>query len=157
MEREMRTKAVVAGGVVLASVAVVWLARWRIVDVISTCENYDVRAIASPDGRRKAVAYTRGCGAPTVWSMNVSVVRSRAGHPHGPGNTFRAEWKRDAGLPPGYSSGPAVAVDWIKPDQLRIVYHMWSAPSRRSESVGPIAVEYDTAVLPLRPRPDPGD
>lgn len=129
-------------------VVVLWSVRWRIVDTAGICVNSDIREVTSPNGRRKAMYYTRDCGATTSWSTNVSVVGASVNIPHGPGNVFRAEWDRNApDLPRTYSSGPPAVVRWQNGDQLIITYDRRADAWYRRRTRGDVTVLYRTDLL----------
>jgi hypothetical protein len=80
------------------------------------CANRVVSEAASPDGRRHAVVFSRGCGATTGFSTQVSVLPARRG-PSGAGNVFVADGGHGRAL-----EGPAVRVRWLDRRTLEVHY-----------------------------------
>jgi len=100
-------------------VAVVLLLSFLMPDL---CGNSVVAEFPSPNGRWKAVVFSRDCGATTDFSTQVSLLKAGDSLANDGGNLFVAD--RDHGkAPAGPSGGPAVAVRWVSDGQLRVEHH----------------------------------
>jgi hypothetical protein len=138
--------AIIAGAVLLLE-----FAQWSLAglaDLAGMCLNSDVRRVTSPDRRHEAVVFTRDCGATTGWAANVSIMRPGAGHPRGPGNVFRAEWRL---AQPDSAGQPAVLVEWRTPTRLRIVFDDRVEPFMQQSTAGRLSLEYVTVRAPDAP------
>ena len=83
------------------------------------CANDEIQTIASPDGTLKAVVFSRGCGATTGSSTQVSVLSANASLPNRGGNVFVADTGSGA-APSGPGGGPPLRVVWNGPHALTI-------------------------------------
>jgi hypothetical protein len=114
------------------------------------CDNAVLSDLASPDGRRHAVVFSRSCGATTDFSTQVSIV-SNVRSLEGSGNVFVAE-THDEKAPGGPGGGPVVVARWLDARTLEIRYDDRARVFQRSASRDDIDVRY-VAAPPFALRP----
>jgi uncharacterized lipoprotein YmbA len=71
------------------------------------CENTFIRQAASPDGKLKAIVFSRGCGATTSETVQVSILDANASLPNEAGNILVVEEVN-------------VYVKWLSASQLQV-------------------------------------
>jgi hypothetical protein len=104
------------------------------------CENTVYDALVSPDGQRKAVLFSRNCGATTGPNLQVSVV-SRERSARGGGNTATMDVGHDSTL--WHANLPSlVKVTWVSPSRLMIAYDRRLRVFSKQASVANVDVEY---------------
>lgn len=82
------------------------------------CANEVERDLVSPDGRHRAVMFTRNCGATTGYGLQLSVVSAKEALPNESGNVFTLSDKNPR-LPPTFA-GPLATMVWISANMLEI-------------------------------------
>ena len=108
--------------IVAAVFAVGALVRVLFVGVVpSRCDNIPISESASPDGRLKAVVFTRDCGSVSGLTTQVSILESSSSLLNGPGNAFVADTNHGA-ISSAPGSGPEVHVRWQTRYHLFIEY-----------------------------------
>jgi hypothetical protein len=124
-------------GLVAISVAALWLF------VPDLCSNSVLAESLSPNGKLKAVIFSRDCGATTDFSTQVSLLKAGDSLPNNGGNLFVAD--RDHGkAPSGQSGGPVVTVSWVSNEQLRVEHHALARVFKSESLRQNIRVEYAT-------------
>jgi hypothetical protein len=104
------------------------------------CEDTALREIPAPGAERRAVVFERNCGAATGFSTQVSVLGARE-RVSGAGSVFRAD--TDHGRAPAAEwGGPAVAVEWVGPDTLRIRHDVRVRVFRADRRRGAVTLLY---------------
>jgi hypothetical protein len=96
---------------------------------IDLCENTFIRQAGSPDGKLKAVVFSRGCGATTSESMEVSILEANASPPNGAGNIFGADVSN-------------VYVKWLSSSQLQVTAPATSKVYTKEQKYGSITIIY---------------
>lgn len=119
----------------LVFVAAFWFAL-----VVEACENNVGERVLSPDGKRVAVVYQRGCGATTGFSTQISIIGSRD-TPRSGGNTFIAD-DRNGVSPRGSWGGPMVRVWWTSSDELTVAHHPGIRVFDQRDRVRRVSVHY---------------
>ncbi|HKX00076.1 MAG TPA: hypothetical protein VJN43_20210 [Bryobacteraceae bacterium] len=101
-----------------------------------SCGNKVLTEARSPDGRWKAVTFSRNCVAVTRYCpplLNVSVLQVSQKLPEGEGNVFTIDF-----------AGGVAVLKW-KSDNLLVVGYSMAPVLRQKERVGDIHVEYQLA------------
>lgn len=83
----------------------------------SLCDNAVHSDLRSPDGRFHAVLFTRGCGATTGDSLQLSLLPVQEGLPNEGGNVFTFSEHFPAEV-----RGPTATVAWVAKDTLEVRY-----------------------------------
>ena len=98
------------------------------------CRNETVSESVSPDGRYRAVVFTRDCGATTDYSTQVSILPASSDTPpRGIGNTF-------------VCAGGDVGVDWTSGGGLMIHCPSQTRVFKSKTRVRGVDVTYDTGL-----------
>jgi len=105
------------------------------------CGNSVLAESVSPNGKLKAVVFTRDCGATTDFSTQVSLVKAGDTLKNDGGNLFIAD-RDHRKAPTGQSGGPAVAVRWISDGQLRVEHHALARVFKSEPLRQEVRVEY---------------
>lgn len=108
------------------------------------CQNDPIAEAVSPDGKRKAVAFRRHCGATTGFSTQVSVVASEDSTPSGRGNVFVADTNHGA-APADAGGGPRVDIEWSSASRLVIRHHPAARVFAAETERAGVAIVYSTA------------
>ena len=74
------------------------------------CSNDLVKESYSPDGKFKAVAFVRDCGATTSFSPQVSIIKAGKEFKNKPGNAFRGNKSKD------------IDVKWVNEQTLLVIH-----------------------------------
>jgi hypothetical protein len=98
------------------------------------CENTVTSSVVSPDGQRRAVVFSRGCGATTPESVQVSVLSGRQTL-RGAGNAF-------------VTTHAAVEVSWMAEDQLQITYGGRAEIFQQHREVNGVSILYRSRSAP---------
>lgn len=114
---------------------------WPLTGCGDMCGNLVLQQVAAPDGKHKAVVFTRNCGATTDFSAQVSVIDAGAGAPSGAGNVFGCDSNHGA-APSAQAGGPFVAVKWLDARTLRVIYDHRDRVFQAETCVGDVAVVY---------------
>src|SRR5262245_58949768 len=85
------------------------------------CDNVPILEAPSPDGRLKAIVFTRDCGQTRPLSTQVSIIESSSLLMNGPGNVFVADTNAGA-IASGPGGGPEVRVHWQTRYHLLVEY-----------------------------------
>ena len=93
------------------------------------CENTFIRQAASPDGKLKAVVFSRGCGATTSETVQISILAANASLPHEAGNVFVVEESN-------------VYVKWLSSSQLQVTAPAASKIYTKEQKYGSITIIY---------------
>ena len=96
------------------------------------CENEQLLRVTSPDGKREAVVFRRGCGATTAPSTQVSSVAAGAKAPTGVGNVIVTE------------DAANVTPRWISPTDLLLTMDPATRVITRNATVDGVSVEYQS-------------
>lgn len=96
---------------------------------LDPCENTLIRQATSPDGKSKAVVFSRGCGATTSESVQISILEANAPLPDEAGNIFVAEESN-------------VYVKWLSPSQLQVSAPAASKIYTKEQKYGSITIFY---------------
>lgn len=107
-----------------------------------TCENRILNELPSPDGRRKVVAFDRGCGATTGYSLQLSVL-PRNSSTDDAGNAFIVDAEHGSPIF-DMDLTSLVRVAWVSPTQLLVVYDPRLRVSKQQQRVRGVTVRYDT-------------
>lgn len=126
--------AVVAGFVVIA-VAVIWQL------IPDLCDNVILTESISPNGQLKAVVFSRGCGATSGFSTQISLLRAVDVLPNDSGKLFVADTDHGQ-APSGENGGLALKLRWIADDQLRIEYPALARVFKSEPSSQGVRLEY---------------
>jgi predicted secreted Zn-dependent protease len=95
----------------------------------------------SPDGKYKAVLFVRDCGATTVLSTQVSLLRLNAQLKNGSGNLFIADTDHGK-IPSRQKGGPEVRIVWEGSKDIYIVHHENARVFKAEKKVNGINVNY---------------
>jgi len=110
---------------------------------VSPCGNYFVSAQPSPDGRVKAVVFTRDRGAITRDDTGLSVLPADAGAPQGSANALTITDDPDHPIERS-SSAIEVRLKWISRDRLSVSFPRAAAVRKRAAKVKGVGIEYST-------------
>ncbi len=127
-----------------------WYYLPQIAGLIGFCANEVVSEARSPSGSKRALVFTRSCGATTSYGTNVSILSRHQWNPSGPGNLFLAEWDRAADKIPGGRAGPPVQVSWKSDQHLLVTYDPRSKVWFQRYKVKGVTVEYRQRQLASR-------
>ena len=95
------------------------------------CANAEASTIATPDGRLRAVVFSRDCGATTGFSTHVSVVPGRERLPNDGGNVLVLDGQ------------VKLEVSWLADNKLRIKGVNSARVFRQQASVLGVEVSYE--------------
>ncbi len=101
------------------------------------CENSVLEELPSPSGAKRAVLYTRACGATTGPSTNVAVLDRDAGEPQGIGNVLVLKDPLSAG-----ETTRTTRLRWLAPDSLEVSLVGGRAVQSKAGSVDGVVVTY---------------
>lgn len=93
------------------------------------CENTLIRQAKSPDGKLKAVVFSRGCGATTGQTVEVSILPATAPLPVDAGNVF-------------YADESNVSVRWLGSSQLQITASGKAKVYKQETKSGAVSIVY---------------
>ncbi len=110
------------------SLLLIAVAPWGTEDL---CGNDNLVEALSPDGRHKAVAFRRSCGATTPFSTHVSILTSSRQLSNEAGNVFV------------HDELPALSVRWLDDSHLHISGANPRTAFRRLEDFEGIHIRYD--------------
>jgi hypothetical protein len=130
MRRQVRT-ALIVGRATIGLLA--RRRRWQHVSLLtsSSCRNEVLSEVRSPNGKLKAVVFSRDCGATTAFSTQVSILPASESAGTDGGTVFVSDTDHGAAAS-GPGGGPAVKVDWSSSDTL-VVSHQVAARIFRAE------------------------
>jgi hypothetical protein len=83
------------------------------------CGNEELQSLVGPDGRHRAVAFQRDCGATTGFSRQLSVLPAAAALPNEGGNVL-AFGEREQPDPNAPGVGPQLQLAWRGADTLEV-------------------------------------
>lgn len=86
------------------------------------CANDLIKAIPSPDGKKKVVVFQRDCGATTGFSTQAALLSSSEALSNKSGNVFASDTNHGA-APSGQGGGPELQVAWRNANTVAISYH----------------------------------
>lgn len=129
----------------LGLLALLSLAFWLVINNLSPpCTNLEIETAISPDGRLKAVAFARDCGASTDYSTQISLLSSDDKLENEAGNLFIAD--RDHGrVEAGPGGGPTANIRWLSDREVQISYPRFARTFKTTAELRNIRVSY----LPL--------
>lgn len=126
--------AVVSGFAVIAAAVI-----WQLIP--NLCDNVILTESISPNGQLKAVVFSRGCGATSGFSTQMSLLRASDVLPNENGKLFVAD--TDHGQAPSAENGGlALNVRWIGDDQLRVEYPVLARVFKSEPSSQGVGLEY---------------
>ena len=138
MGRPLKLVAVISVGLILILITLVALRQ----SLDPACSNTVLSETTSPDGRFKAVVFSRDCGATVGFNTQVSVIAVSEVFGNEPGNIFIADTNHGA-APAGLGGGPEVRVSWPSKDNLSLAYHLSARVFRAKDHVASVAVSYE--------------
>jgi len=100
-------------------------------NALDPCENVLLRQAMSLDGKLKAVVFSRGCGATTSESVQISILQASAVLPNEAGNIFVAEEAN-------------IYVKWLSTSQLQITVPAKAQIFHKQQKHGAIQIVYKT-------------
>ena len=108
-----------------------------------SCGNNVLSELPSPDASRRAVLFVRNCGATTRFSTQLALISSGRSLPNEGGNVLVAETGYE---PTGVddSGRPAVAVQWVSADELRVTYAEGIRVFRKELELAGVGISYVT-------------
>lgn len=110
------------------------------------CENKLVQSLEAPGAARRAVLFSRTCGATTGATSQVSILRS--GHVlKGKGNAFVADTDHGEAGATAWN-GPWVALRWLSPTRLLVSYDSRARTFSENPRVDGVDIEYELAAPP---------
>jgi len=109
----------------------------------SPCDNEVVSVQPSPDGRVKAVVFTRTCGATTPFVTEVSIVPANAGMPRGWANALTLEDDPENPVKRG-ADAIEVRLRWESDLRLSVLFPRAAKVGKRDSKVGVVEVVYGT-------------
>lgn len=118
-----------AGALLLLAICISWNAGCDL------CGNEFGYEQLSPDGKTKAVAFERDCGATTGFSTQVSVLPSATKLPNEAGNIFVAD------------GNFKIRLEWEANDKLLVRYPVGARVRFKKDSEAGISIRYEAAVL----------
>ena len=98
------------------------------------CGNEISQEILSPNGKLKAVIFTRNCGATTGFSTQISLLPKTQKLLNSGGNIFTTDWY---GQPP-------IEVNWVSNEQLIIKYPREAKTFTKETDFDDITIKYET-------------
>ncbi|MBL8398538.1 MAG: hypothetical protein JNL84_10415 [Candidatus Accumulibacter sp.] len=122
-------------GLVAIAVAVLWLL------VPDFCGNLVLSESLSPNGKLKAVVFSRDCGASTDFSTHISLLKAGDRLSNTGGNLFVAD-SNHGKAPANQHGGPVVTIRWVSDEQLRVERHALARVFKSVPSHRDIEVEY---------------
>lgn len=118
-----------AGALLLLAICISWNAGCDL------CGNEFGYEQLSPDGKTKAVAFERDCGATTGFSTQVSVLPSATKLPNEAGNILVAD------------GNFKIRLEWEANDKLLVRYPVGARVRFKKDSEAGISIRYEAAVL----------
>jgi len=106
------------------------------------CRNEVLAETYSPDGKFKAIAFQRDCGATTGFSTQVSILKSPSTLGNEAGNVFISDTNHGA-APSGPGGGSEVRLEWRTPSVLKISHHQKARVFKAEQKFGFISIEYE--------------
>ena len=110
------------------------------------CENAVQKDLRSPDGRLHAVLFTRGCGATTGDSVQLSLLPSGKKLPNEGGNVFAFSDRYPQAV--SLQAGPIATVTWLSADTLEVRYDPRVPLSRTAPVPERVVVRYVQIPVP---------
>lgn len=104
------------------------------------CGNDIAKERPSPDGRMKAVLFSRDCGASTDFSSQISILRADEALSGG-GNAFSADSDHGAAKT-GSWGGPTVEIAWISASTLSVSYASRARIFKSEREVNGVSLAY---------------
>ena len=96
---------------------------------LDPCENTFIRQVTSPNGKLKAVVFSRGCGATTSESVQISILEVNAPLPEEAGNVSVVEESN-------------VYVNWLSSSQRQVIIPAASKIYTQEQKYGSITIIY---------------
>jgi len=107
------------------------------------CGNELVSAQSSPDGRIKAVVFTRDCGATVRTDTSVSVLPANADLPKGLANALVVRDDPDHPIARTFSA-IEVRLNWTSSRRLSVSFPRAAVVGRRAVNVNGVVIDYGT-------------
>ena len=101
--------------------------------LFASCDNEIVQEAVSPDGRLRAVLFSRNCGATTGFQTQISIIESSDDLPDEPANTFITE---------GHPDYTRAELKWLDAGTLVVVTSAPDLAHKAERYVDGVTVDY---------------
>lgn len=109
------------------------------------CKNDVIETKNSPDGTKKAVAFTRDCGATTDWSTQASVINiNDTITDRDVGNVIRIDSDHGKAWPIALGGWPIIITKWEISNILNIYYSKGVSILLQNKEIDGVQIEYST-------------
>jgi hypothetical protein len=99
------------------------------------CTTEVKRELSSPDGRFKAIVFTRDCGAVTTTVVHLSIITKGEAMPKA-GNVLSGDWGHNSNV------GLDMQIGWVSNSRLKVIYDDRLKTSLKTSVVSGIDVEF---------------
>ena len=126
----------------LGAIAAVALVAIAIRNYFPLCANESIQIVHSPSKQKRAVIFSRNCGATTGYNTQISIVDATENLANTPGNVFVSDSAQD------YAKRNEAIVRWKADDELVINYGASARVFKSLEAAAGVKIIYEKASRP---------